>query len=59
MAILTLKQPDPTIDPIENEARHTDFFRNKWRSWRNFRLLATFGPIGVALVFAFIWAVSH
>jgi hypothetical protein len=59
MDMMALKRPDPYIDEIENEMRRTEFFMNKWQNWRNFRLLVTFGPVGAALVFLFIWAVSY
>ncbi|MBI2257250.1 MAG: hypothetical protein HYU58_21700 [Proteobacteria bacterium] len=59
MRILTLKQPDARIDAIENEERRSNLFGAKWRAWQNFRLLATYGPIGAAFVFALIWVISY
>ena len=55
MKVFTLKQPDPRIDAIENEQRAQPFFRNKWTNWEHFKLLATFGPMGAALMFALVW----
>lgn len=59
MKTLTLKSPDPTIDAAENEARRSGIFQSKWRSWQNFKLLATLVPIAFALVFGLIWAISY